>query len=170
MDKAITTAMLIVISMILSITLFNVAYPAVIEGGDAIGSMADRTQEQMRSQIRIVHTAGELDHTGFYRDTNGNGQFDAFVWVKNIGDTRITALEQIDVFFGPEGNFARIPHENSAGGNLPSWSWVIENAAEWTPTATLRISIRYALALTPGRYYVKVITPNGVEDETFMGF
>lgn len=169
MDKAITTALLIVISMILSITLFNVAYPAVIEGGDAIDSLAGRTQEQMRSQVRIVHAAGEIDSSGFWQDTNGNGQFDAFIWVKNIGSARITALDQMDIFFGPEGNFARIPHENTAGGNLPSWSWVIENAGEWTPTATLRISIRYGLPLTPGRYYAKVVTPNGVEDETFMG-
>lgn len=169
MDKAITTAMLIVISMVLSIMLFNVAYPAVVEGGDAITSMAGRTQDQMLSQIRIIHAAGELDSAGWWQDTNGNGQFDVFIWVKNVGDTRINALEQLDVFFGPEGNFARIPHEDAGSGSLPVWSWTIENALEWTPTATLKITVRYNLPLTTGRYFIKVITPNGVEDSTFLG-
>ncbi|MDX1992610.1 MAG: hypothetical protein SF029_09480 [bacterium] len=169
MDKAITTALLIVISMILAVMLFNVAYPAVVEGGDAITSMAGRTQDQMRTQIRLIHATGELDSAGWWQDTNGNGQFDVLLWVKNIGDSRITAVDQLDVFFGPEGNFARIPHESAANGSLPSWTWTVENAAEWTPTATLRITIRFSLPLTSGRYFAKVVTPSGVEDETFMG-
>ena len=53
MDKVITTAMLIVISMVMALMLFNIAYPAIIEGGDAIVSMAGRVEDRMRSQIAI---------------------------------------------------------------------------------------------------------------------
>ncbi|MCB9451233.1 MAG: hypothetical protein H6672_07320 [Anaerolineaceae bacterium] len=168
MDKTITTALLIVISMVMALMLFNTAYPAIIEGGDAISSMANRTEDRMRSQVSVIHAAGELDSSGWWQDANGNGDFEVFIWVKNVGSTRITALEQMDVFFGPEGNFARIPHQTESGGSYPYWTWEIENAAEWVPTATLKISIHYLLPLSPNRFFVKIAIPNGVSDDLFM--
>ncbi len=64
MDKTITTALLIVISMVTAVALFNAAYPAVIKGGDAITSMANRADDRMQSQIAIIHMAGEQDSQG----------------------------------------------------------------------------------------------------------
>jgi hypothetical protein len=169
MDKAITTALLIVISMTMVLMLFNVAYPAVVDGGDAITSMAYQAEERMRSQISIIHATGELDNIGWWQDTNGNGVFEVFVWVKNTGDARILAVDSVDVFFGPEANFTRIPHESAAGGSYPYWSWQVENATEWTPTATLQIAIHYQAALPQGRYFMKVTVPSGASDEDFLG-
>lgn len=169
MDKSITTALLIVISMIMAMMLFNVAFPAIIEGGDAIANMAHRTEDRMRSQITIIHATGELDSNGFWQDTNGNGDFDVFIWVKNVGSSRIVAVERLDIFFGPEGNFTRIPHQSVAGGSYPYWTGQVENAAEWTPTATLQIDIHYNITLSSGRYFTKVIAPTGVDDEYYLG-
>jgi hypothetical protein len=169
MDKSITTALLIVISMIMALMLFNIAFPAILEGGDAIASMAGRTEDRMRSQIAIIHAAGELDSDGFWQDINGNGDFDAFLWVKNVGSSRIVAVDRLDLFFGPEGNFMRIPHQSAAGGSYPYWTWQLENETEWTPTATLQIDIHYNTTLSSGRYFSKVIAPTGVEDEYYLG-
>lgn len=169
MDKTITTAILIVVSMIMAIALFNVAYPAVLQGGDAIVSMANRAEDRMRSQIKIIHAASELDSGSGWQDSNGNGDFEVFVWVKNVGAARIIALESMDIFFGPEGNFARIPHESNTGGATPYWSWQIENEAQWVPTGTLKIIIHYSFPLTSGRYYFKAVAPSGVEDSYFLG-
>jgi archaellum component FlaG (FlaF/FlaG flagellin family) len=168
-DKTIVTAMLIIIGMIMAVALFNAAYPAIISGGDAMANMANRADDRLRSQVEIIHAAGELNSSGWWQDTNSNGYFDAFVWVKNVGSTRIVALESTDVFFGPEGNFARISHEGNAHGAYPNWSWQIENGTEWTPTATLKISIHYALPLEQGRYFIKIVIPNGIADDYFMG-
>lgn len=169
MDKTITTALLIVISMVMAMLLFNAAYPAITRSGDAIANMASRAEDRMKSQIVIIHAAGELDGNGQWQDTNLNGDFDVFVWVKNVGDAPITAIDQVDVFFGPENNFTRIPYQTSANGSYPYWSYDVENATDWTPTATLKISIHYRSALSAGRYYVKVIAPNGVQDRYFLG-
>ncbi len=169
MDKTITTALLIIISMVTALMLFNVAYPAIVEGGAAITSMVGRAEDRMRSQITIIHAGAELDSNGWWQDSNGNGQFEVFLWVKNVGDIRITALDSLDIFFGPEGNFARIPHQSVAGGGYPYWTWEVENASEWTPTATLRITVRYNFALSSGRYFAKVTTPAGVHDDYFLG-
>ncbi|MCA9969373.1 MAG: hypothetical protein KC425_04110 [Anaerolineales bacterium] len=168
MDKAIITTLLIVISMVTGVLLFNAAYPAVIESSDAMASMTNRADERLQSQIAIIHATGELDSTGWWQDTNSNGQFDVFVWVKNVGSTRITAIEQTDLFFGPEGNFTRIPHQSQAGGAYPNWDWQVENAADWSPTATLKITIHYGAPLATGRYFLKTTTPNAISDDHFF--
>jgi len=164
MDKVITTALLIVVSMIMAVSLFNVAYPAIVQGGDAIASMADRADDRIRSQITVIHAAAEWQD-GAPLDMNASGDMEAYVWVKNVGDTRIAAVERVDVFFGQEGNFARIPHasESMAG---TYWQASFDNGSEWTPTATLRITIHHA-PLQAGRQFVKIVAPNGVADEYF---
>ena len=169
MDKVITTALLIIIGMILAITLFNGAYPAVVESGNALDGMAGRMEDRLQSQIEIIHAAGELDRDGWWQDVNGNGYFDVFIWVKNVGSTRILPRERVDVFFGPEGDFTRIPYISQAGGAYPYWTGGIENGSEWTPTATLKITISYPLPLSSGRYFIKVTLPNGISDEDFLG-
>jgi hypothetical protein len=169
MDKAITTVFLIVISMVLAMMLFNAAYPAISDSSSALLSMAERADDRYSSQVKIIHAAGELDSDGWWQDTNGNGYFETFVWVKNVGATRVIALDQIDVFFGPEGNFSRIPHQSDAGGSYPYWDWQLENASEWTPTATLKIAIHHSFPLTAGRYFLKVTIPNGVSDDYYLG-
>lgn len=164
MDKAIMTTMLIVISTVMGVLLFNAAYPAIIESNDAMASMTNHANEQLLSQISIIHVASELDSDGWWQDSNNNGTFDVFIWVKNVGSVRMIALEQIDLFFGPEGNFSRIPHMDAAAG-YPYWSWQLENAAAWTPTATLKITIQHGAPQASGRYFVKLTTPNGTSDE-----
>lgn len=169
MDKAITTALLIVISMVMAIMLFNIAYPAIVEGGDALDSMADQTEDRLRSQIRVIHATAEMDDAGWWQDTNYNGLFDVFTWVKNTGSRRVTGIERMDVFLGLEGDFARIPHESEAGGTYPHWTWQLENAADWDPTATLRVTVHYQAPVTEGRYYLKIVLPNGIDSAYFFG-
>lgn len=169
MDKAITTALLIVISMIMSVLLFNAAYPAITRGGESITSMTANVTDRMKSQIDIIHASGELDDSGFWQDSNGDGQFNVFLWVKNTGAARINAIEQTDLFFGPEGNFVRLPYSSNGDGGFPYWSWTLENAANWDPNATLKITIHYGVPLTAGRYYAKISTASDANANYFMG-
>src|ERR1041385_8169018 len=105
MDKVVTSALLIVVSMVLAVVLFNSAYPAVTDSARAISVMAGRTDDRLQSQMVIIHAASETDRGGGWQDVNNNGYFDVFTWVKNVGSTRIFPVQAIDVFFGPEGNF-----------------------------------------------------------------
>ncbi|MFZ5917729.1 MAG: hypothetical protein ACOYZ7_12390 [Chloroflexota bacterium] len=154
MDKTIITAFLIIAGVVTAIMLFNVVYPAAIQGGDALLSMQRRIDERMKSQVEIVHAARSGDYTDV-----------ALVWVKNVGALSIRPPEQCDVFFGPEGDFARIPYTSGDS----HWDYLLENDTEWRPTATLKITIDLDYNLVDGeQYFVKVITPNGIADEYYF--
>ena len=169
MDKSITTALFIIISMIMALMLFNVAYPAIQEGGQAITGMTNRAEARLRTDLTIIHAAGEVDSNSNWVDTNSNGLFDVFIWLKNTGESRIIALDDLDVFFGQEGAFVRLPHEGTAGSSYPRWSWQLENTSEFQPGSTLRLTIQYQMNPGSGRYYAKVSTSEGIAAEYFLG-
>lgn len=152
MDKTIITAFMVIAGVVSAVFLFNTIYPAVIQSGDAMTSMQRRIDDRLKNQIEIIHATA-------WNGTN------ALVWVKNIGSSSIRAVERCDVFFGPEGDFARVPLKESGGSTY--WEWSVENDTEWKPTATLRITVTYGIPLS-GRYFVKVATPNGLSDEYYF--
>lgn len=168
MDKAITTTFMLIVSITVSVMVFNTVYPAVAQSSESLVSMSGRMDERMKSQIEIIHISGELDKDGNWQDVNGDGHFDVSVWVKNVGSKRLSAVAKIDVLFGPEGNFALIPYKDDVGGGFPYWDWSIENDTHWNPTATARITIHYGNILGSGRYFVKVVTPSGIADDDFF--
>lgn len=146
MDKVITTMLLIVAGVICTVLVINAVYPAVNRSNAAMVSIAEKANDRVQSNIEIIQTANE-----------GN---DVYIWVKNVGASRITTMEQSDIFFGEVGNFERIPY----GEGSPHWSYEIENDSEWMPMATLKIIIHLS-SPPPGTYFVKVIIPNGISDE-----
>ena len=165
MDKIIVTVLLILAGTITVVGLFNVVYPAVTQSGNALGRMAADVSDRVSSRVDIIHATGELDSNGAWQDTNADGYFNVFVWVKNVGSSRIQGIDECDVFFGEQGDFSRIPYVNDAGGSLPSWTWSLENDTEWKGSSTLRITIYFSSPLSSGTYFLKVAIPNGVADE-----
>jgi archaellum component FlaF (FlaF/FlaG flagellin family) len=151
LDKTIVTALLIIAGVVSVVLVFNTIYPAVLQSGNAIVGRGKRIDEHLQSQIEIVHAVAYGDVTKV-----------VYVWVKNVGSLSIGAVEQCDVFFGPEGNFTRIPY----GEGASHWTYTVENGTNWTSTATVKITIDYQDYLVNGqRYFVKVVLPNGVSDE-----
>lgn len=147
MDKVIVTSMLILAGVISAVFVWKAVFPAVAQSSDALTSMERQADEKLQTQIQIIHAA----QTGS----------DVVLWVKNVGSVRILGIESSDLFFGPEGNFVRIPYASGT----PDWQYVIENGTNWDPTATVRITIYGYTPLSSGRYFLKVVLPNGVSDE-----
>jgi hypothetical protein len=151
LDKTIVTAFLVIAGVVSAVFFFNSLYPAIVQSSEAMTGMERRIDERMKSEIEVIHA------------TRAGGE--ALVWVKNVGSVRIAPPDAVDVFFGPEGNFTRIPY----GSGTPHWTYSVENATEWTPTATLRVTISgYTFGGAGTRYFVKVVLPSGVSDETFF--
>ena len=166
--------MMLTIAGVASIAaIINAIFPIVSRTSGAITTSSAKVDDRLRSDIEIIHAVGELDSGGSFVDTNGNGRFEIFVWVKNVGDTRILALEEIDVFVGQIGSFERIPHQVEVeAGVYPRWSQDVEGQSDdtqWTPKQTLKISIDYDTdTQSQGSYDIKVIIPNGITDEYFF--
>ena len=156
MDKAVTTALLIIAGVVCMIFVFNSVYPMVNRSSQAMVSMAEQVDERMKSRINVVHAANSANRTSVY------------LWVKNVGTQRITNVDDSDLFFGQEDNFERIPYTGDAGGAFPQWDFILENDTEWQTSATLKITISYSSDPGAGTYYSKFIIPNGISDEYYF--
>jgi hypothetical protein len=156
-DKAVTTALLIIAGVVCMIFVFNSVYPMVNRSSQAMVSMAEKVDERMKSRISIVHAANSANLTTVY------------LWVKNIGTQRITGIEDCDLFFGQENNFERIPYKGEVDeGTYPQWDYTLENDAEWETSATLKLTITFSSDPGSGTYYAKFIIPNGIYDEYYF--
>ncbi|MGA2159179.1 MAG: hypothetical protein WB588_02305 [Dehalococcoidia bacterium] len=149
MDKVMVTLLLIIGGVVCCMVVINAIYPAITQSTGAISDATGKIDDRIRCKIEII----EISNSGS----------NIYVWVKNVGASRILGIQNSDVFFGPEGNFARIPF-GSSGSGLPYWSYTIENGTEWGPTSTVQLTIFLASAPS-GSYYFKFVLPNGISDE-----
>ena len=156
MDKAITTALLIIAGVVCMIFVFNSVYPMVNSSSQAMVSMAEQVDERMKSRINIVHAANSANRTSVY------------LWIKNVGTQRIVDVEDSDLFFGQETDFNRVPYKYDAEGTYPQWDYSLENDTEWQTSATLKVTITYNGDPGAGTYYTKFIIPNGISDDFYF--
>lgn len=148
--------MLTIAAIVAIVAVVNAVLPSVSRTSGALISASNVVEDRISSQIEIVHATGQ--------DANA----DAEVWVKNTGSSSIGAVDRVDVFFGPDGDFQRIP-QGDPGCTAPCWEYAVENASSWEPTATLHITIHANTNLASGTtYYVKVVTPNGISNSKFF--
>jgi flagellar protein FlaG len=148
--------MLTVAAIVAIVAVVNAVLPSVSRTSGALISASNVVEDRISSQIEIVHATGQ--------DANA----DAEVWVKNTGSSTVGAVDRVDVFFGPDGNFQRIP-QGDPGCTAPCWEYEIENATSWEPTATLHITVHADTNLASGTtYYVKVVTPNGISNSKYF--
>ena len=156
MEKAITTALLIIAGVVCMIFVFNSVYPMVNSSSQAMTSMAETVDERMKSRINIVHAANSANHTSVY------------LWIKNVGTQRIVSVEDSDLFFGQEDSFNRIPYVDEAPASYPQWSYLLENDSQWQTSATIKVTITFSSDPGSGTYYAKFIIPNGISDDFYF--
>jgi archaellum component FlaF (FlaF/FlaG flagellin family) len=155
-DKVITTTLLILAGVVCVIFVFSQVFPMINRSSSALVSMSDNLNEQMQTRISIINASVSSDRQTVY------------IWIKNIGETKISNIEQSDLFFGEESNFARIPYQAQSNGVNPQWSYQIENDTEWKISATIKIAVSLDSDPGPGTYFVKIVLPNGVAGEYYF--
>ena len=169
MDKALTTLLMLVASVVCVTLVINAVYPAVTMTSGALGSASARMSERIRSQIEIIHAVGELDKDGDWQDTNEDGNFDVFIWVKNVGNEPVDDLGRCDVLLsGNNTVWAWIPHVDYADGEYPRWSEEIENGDEWGAATTMMMEVSYEDPLPSGEFQIKILIPNGISDDYYF--
>ena len=156
MEKAIATVMLTVAGIVAILAVINAMMPAISRTNASIVATADSVDSRISTDLEIIHVSG----------TDGSPGVEA--WTKNTGASRIAPVEKLDVFFGPEDAFVRVPY-GEAGCTSPCWYYTLENDTVWNPTSTLHLVLDSGANLTAGTtYYIKVVAPNGVTDARFF--
>jgi flagellar protein FlaG len=141
--------------VICSLAIFNGLYPVISESSGTIASISDKVNDRIKSDIEIIQ-AGDSGTT-------------ITAWVKNVGTTEISTIENSDILFGLQSSIARIPH-GDGGSSPPYWEYEIEgDGTIWEPTVTIKLTIHLESTPSSGTYKLKVVIPNGIYDDITFG-
>ena len=159
MEKPLTMALLTVAGFAAGMAVLAAVFPGVLRLGNAIA--ADRSSQTSQSSLhtRIPNAFSELDGSAVWQDTDSDTYFDAWLWVKNTGETTITDIAELDLFVHQGGVSQRIPHSTDAGATYPQWTGAVEGGGSWLAGSTLKINVHYSAAISPGDYVLRVVTP-----------
>ncbi len=153
MDKVIVTVLLIIGGVVASLAVFNGIYPAIVRSSGSVTSATARVSDRIETRIDIIQVSDNSTLIDF--------------WVKNTGTARIVGIDHSDIFYGPETDFTRITY---GGSTPPYWDHILEGSAtEWTQAVTLKGTIHLQSAITAGTYLLKMVTPNGINDQVTFG-
>ena len=148
MEKAITSALLIIASIVAAMALVNAVIPATSKSAGALLNANTVAADRIRTDIEIVHASG-------------NATTDKIVvWVKNVGTTRIIPINTSDVILEtPDGGVTRLPYV--AGCTSECWDYAIEGSStDWTDTVTVKFTL--ATSVDTGVHSVTVSVFNAV--------
>jgi len=152
MDKAITSGLLIIASVVASVALMNAVLPAIGDSSGALSAANASAADRIRTDIEIVHVAA---------DTSVGGEDQVLVWVKNIGSHKIQPVESSDIFLTTPSTVKRLSHGSSSGAEY--WDYIVENGTDWTQTVTIKITLHLDDAsVTQGAYTISVAAYNAV--------
>lgn len=149
MEKAITTALLVIASVVAAVALMNAVYPAVTRGSGALLESSGIVAERVRTDIEIVFVAG---------NTSTN---QVTLWVKNVGSETVLGIEKSDLFLKTPTEIKRIPYNSGT----ERWTYALEDGAtNWQKAVTLKVTVDLT-SLGTGLYEVRLIVPNGASAE-----
>jgi hypothetical protein len=151
--------LLIIAAVVATVVVVNSVLPAIQRTSSDIVAASDVLGRRLRSDVKIIETSGVA------------GDDFVQVWAKNVGASAIPSLDKIDVFFGETDGFERITYDADTTCPNPSppprtencWQYALENDTEWSPYATLRITVYLTYDLQAGTEYVTtIVLPNGL--------
>ena len=148
MEKAITTALLMIASIIAAMALINAVIPAATRTSGALITANAAAADRIKTDIEIVHA-------------RGNAATDKItVWVKNIGSQRIIPINASDVILEtPDVGDIRLPYQS--GCSSECWDYEVEGSGtDWEYTVTVKFTI--STSVVTGVYSVTVSVFNAI--------
>ena len=156
MEKTITTALLVIASIVATVALINAVMPAVGKGSGALLQANSDAADRIKTDIEIVFASG-----------NSTGDEITF-WVKNVGTKVIKTESKSDVFLTTSTTFKRISFNSSCSASLSDcWKFNLEGgSAQWTKSATIKVSMFLTGdSVATGLHTVKMAVVNAVTAE-----
>ena len=149
MDKVITTALLMIASVVAALALINAVLPALGKSSSALATANGVAAARIRTDVDVIHSTG---------DTAGT----ITVWVKNVGAQVIHSVKDSDVIITKPAAAGGVKRLASVSGcTSECWDFTIEDsAADWSTAVTVKFTL--STTVTAGSYSVFMATPNGV--------
>ena len=152
MEKVITTALLLIASIVAAMALINAVLPALGKTSSALATANSEAAARIKTDIEIIYSTG---------DTGGT----VTAWAKNIGTQVIRSIKDSDVIIikpSAAGGVKRLSYV-SGGCTSPSecWDFTIEDSkTAWTTAVTVKFTL--TTTVTSGSYTLSIAAPNGV--------
>ena len=102
MEKAITSGLFIIASIVAAIALINAVIPALGKSSSALVTANASASDRIKTDIEIIHATG---------DTSAKT---VTVWVKNIGTTTISDITASDIFLDTPSSLSHLPESELA--------------------------------------------------------
>ncbi|PKB78831.1 MAG: hypothetical protein BZY88_16450 [SAR202 cluster bacterium Io17-Chloro-G9] len=145
MEKAITTSLLIIASIVAAMALINAVIPAMGKSASALATANSTTADRIRTDIEIIHATG---------DDSANV---ITVWVKNVGTKKISTITSSDIILTKPSSVASLPYVD--GCTSECWDYSLEGgASDWSRAVTVKFTLKTAVAT--GVYTVRITSPN----------
>ncbi|PKB72571.1 MAG: hypothetical protein BZY75_06340 [SAR202 cluster bacterium Io17-Chloro-G7] len=146
MEKVITTAMLVIASLVAAIALINAVLPATGKSAGALAAANSEAAKRIKTDIDIIYATG---------DTSGT----ITVWVKNVGTQIIRSVKDSDIIIEKPSGAARLSYVD--GCSSECWDFTLEDSASaWSSRVTVKFTI--TTAVPTGNFSVSVAAPNGI--------
>ncbi len=152
MEKAITTAVLLIASIIAAVALVNTVLPAMGKSSGALLTANKDAAERIKTDIEIITAVG---------DATANT---ITVWVKNIGTQVIAPVDSSDVILtapSPNG-VKRLPYVS--GCSSECWDYAFEGSptpTDWSRAVTVKFTLKLT-DVTTGVHSITISTFNAV--------
>ena len=150
--KTITTALLVIASIVATMALINAILPATGKGTGALLTANTSAADRIKTDVEIVFASG-----------NATGDEITF-WAKNVGSIPIKPISDSDIFLTTPSSVTRIPYTGSAAQD-PRWEYTIEGGqSDWTKAVTIKVTLHLQTGST-GLHTVKMLLYNAVTGE-----
>ena len=146
MEKVITTAMLVIASLVAALALINAVLPATGKSAGALATANSEAAKRIKTDIDVIYATGNTSGT-------------ITIWVKNVGAQVINSVKDSDIIVSKPGGVSRLSYES--GCSTECWDFTLEDSASaWSTTVTVKFTVTTSVAA--GSYSVSVAAPNGV--------
>ena len=147
MEKAITSALLIIASIIAAMALINAVLPAANKSSGALLMANAVAADRIKTDIEIVHASGN--------DTSNK----ITLWVKNIGTKNIVPISASDVILTTPSDILRLPYVS--GCSSECWDYSVEDSgSDWKQSVTVKFTL--STSVSTGVYSITISVVNAV--------
>ena len=147
MEKVITTALMLIASVIAATALINAVLPAANKSSGALLAANSVAADRIKTDIEIVHASGN--------DTSNK----ITLWVKNIGTKNIVPISASDVILTTPSDILRLPYVS--GCSSECWDYSVEDSgSDWKQSVTVKFTL--STSVSTGVYSITISVVNAV--------